>query len=458
MGDKNSSGRKQDITVKDRIGMLFSGANVTLFLLVSAYLTYFYTDVIGLDAGIVGVVILISKVFDGISDLILGNIMDKTRTKKGVFRPWVLRIAPWFGVGIIMLFTVPRMGTAAQVVYLFIVYNVSQTLIYTISSLAVQSLPTYITREAKPQTELYAWNNIGLGVLSTLISGFTFKLVGNFGNNQKAWIITAVIYAVIAVIALLLTGTLCEEKINPDELVKEEKVSFGKGFKAILQNKYWFYVLGLVVFGTAVYTTSMQMHTYYSQYVLGDINYASALNSAYAATTLILGVLFIPIVRYLSAKKIVLVGLVIQTLGCVVIALAPMNITMLTFGTVLKGIGHSCCGGMFLALLAATIEYGQWKTGVRSQAMIVGANGAGQKIGTGLVTGFLGIAMSLTGYDGTLAVQSESAMSGISVLFLYIPLILTVLELLCIWRYDLDKKYDSILKELQERNGVPDAQ
>lgn len=90
--------------------------------------------------------------------------------------------------------------------------------------------------------------------------------------------------------------------------------------------------------------------------------------------------------------------------------------------------------------------------------MIVGANGAGQKIGTGLVTGFLGIAMSLTGYDGTLAVQSESAMSGISVLFLYIPLILTVLELLCIWRYDLDKKYDSILKELQERNGVPDAQ
>ena len=177
---------KNEIGTKDRIGMMFSGTNISLFIIISAFLTYFYTDVIGLSPVKIGIVFLISKIFDGVSDLVFGKMVDKTRTPKGVCRPWIFRIAPLFGVAIIILFKVPPIGEMGQLVYLFIVYNLSQTVIYTISSLAVQSLPTYMTRDSKLQTELYVWNNVGVGIISLLISVFTMKIVTLLGGTQRA--------------------------------------------------------------------------------------------------------------------------------------------------------------------------------------------------------------------------------------------------------------------------------
>lgn len=443
---------KENIGIQDRLGMMFSGANITLFIVIAAFLTYFYTDVVGLNPGVIGTVLLVSKVFDGISDLVLGNIVDRTRTAKGVCRPWVFRIAVFFGLGIVMLFTVPDVGNAGKVAYLFIVYNVSQTLIYTISSLAVQSLPTYITRNPAQQRELYAWNNVGCGILSTLVSGITIQLVTRLGGDQKAWVLVAFGYAVITSLFLLLTGMLCKERVNPDELTNsEEKVSFWKALKAICQNKYWFLVLGIVIVGAGVYATSMQMHTYYAKYVLGDVNIAGALNSAYVAPTLILGILLVPISRYISAKRIILIGVSLQLFGCIMIIAAPANIKILTVATIFKGVSQCCGTGMFLAMLGQAIEYGQWKTGVRSQAMMVAANGAGQKIGNGVITAVLGFIMSAIGYSGTQEVQSAATMSGISGIYLYIPLVLTILQIVFVLMYDLDKKYDTIVRELQER-------
>ena len=437
----------------EKIGMLLGGmGGVPLFALISAFLTYFYTNVVGLDAGAVGMIILISKVLDGISDLIFGNMIDRTRTKYGVCRPWILRISVFSIIGIIGLFTVPDISNIGKLIYVFISYNVSQTIIYTIMLLALTSMPTYMTRDSVQRSGLFVWSGIGQSVMTVIVSGATLKLVQMFGDGQRGWIIAAVIYAVLAAVLLFSTGMLCTERVNPDELTKESnKVPFLTVLKCIFKNKYWFEILGIVIVGAGVYVASLQMHTYYAQYILGDVNMASALNMAYTVPLIFMGFILLPLVHKFRKKTIMVGGILVQLAGCFLIILVPDVMPVLVIATAMKSVGQSCAATMYLPMLGDSIEYGHWKTGVRSQAALMGANGAGQKLGQGLVTALLGGIMSFAGFSGTALEQSARAVGSISGLFLFIPLIFTVIELLIACIYDLDKRYPRIMKDLAER-------
>lgn len=452
---KTGSEYTQEIKVSEKLGVFLGGiGNVPLFIILMSFLTYFYTNVVGINAGIVGGIMLVSKIFDGFSDLIFGNILEKTRTPKGTCCPWVIRISVFMAIAIICLFTVPSTGVVGKAIYIFLTYNISQTLVYTISTLAITTMPTYMTRDNYQQTALYLCNNLGFGISQIVVTGITLNLVNYFGGTQKSWIIVACIYGVVSALILFLVGNLCKEHVNPDDLqVNEEKVPFSIAFKSVLKNKYWFYLLGVNIFGVGVFTVSMQMHLYYAESILGNVNFASQLNTFYTAPSLIITVvLFIAgQMVNLNSKKIAFNAVAVQAVGVLMIMLAPKNLTVLLIGTVFKGIGNSCVIAMYLPMLGTTVEYGHWKTGVRTQAMLMGAYGTGQKIGNGLVSALLGIVMSVAGFDGTAAVQSSSALASISGLFIYLTLIFTVLELVCLKLYDLDKKYESIMKDLKAR-------
>lgn len=445
----------ENIQLGEKIAIMLGGmGGVPLFAIISSFLTYFYTNVIGLNAGIIGVIILVSKIFDGISDLIFGNMIDKTRTKYGVCRPWVLRISVFGAVGILALFTVPPVGSAGQFVYVFLSYNISQTVIYTIMQLSVISLPTYMTRDTTQRTGLFVWSSIGQSIMTIIISGITLNIVSAFGGDQKAWIMAACIYAVLSAAFLFVTGLVCKERVNPDEIAgKEAKLPFFTVLKSILKNKYWFMILGIVVVGAGVYASSLQMHTYYAQYVLGDVNLASLLNMAYTVPLLIVGILLLPLSQHFGKRMIMLSGVGIQMAGCVLIILVPTTLPVLIVATVMKSIGQSCAATMYQPMLADAIEYGQWKTGVRSQAALMGANGAGQKVGQGLVSALLGGIMGFAGFNGLAAVQSAEAIGSVSGLYLFIPLVFTIIEFIIAFAYDLDKHYDDIMKDLQSRNS-----
>ncbi len=446
---------QEKIGAKEKFGMLIGGmGGVPLFALISAFLTYFYTNVVGLNAGAVGMIILVSKVFDGVSDLIFGSMIDKTRTKWGVCRPWVLRIALFSAIGVIGLFTVPDIGDMGKLVYVFISYNISQTIIYTIMLLALTSMPTYMTRNSVQRSGLFVWSGIGQSVMTVMVSGVTLNIVNAFGGDQKAWILASIIYAAVGTTCLLGTGLLCKERVNPDEIAHEgAKVPFVKVLVSILKNKYWFEVLGIVVVGAGVYVTSLQMHTYYAQYILGNVELAGTMNMAYTMPLVFMGFVLLPLVKRFQKRTIVMGGNLIQLVGCILIILFPHSLPVILAATVMKSIGQSCGASMYLPMLGDAIEYGQWKTGIRSQAALMGANGAGQKIGQGLVTAILGGIMAMAGFDGTAAELSAQAIGSISGLYLYIPLVFTILGLVIVGIYDLDKRYPQIMKELAEREN-----
>ena len=442
----------QKISVFEKAAILTSGlGNFPLFALMSSFLTYFYTNVIGLDPGAIGIILLISRLLDGVSDIIFGNIIDKTRTSKGVCRPWIFRCAFLIALAIVMLFTVPNGSTGLKLAYVFITYNLSSVVIYTISTTAVVSLPTYITRNPRQQTLLYALNNFGVGIANVTITTFTLKFVRYFGNDQKAWIIVVCIYAILSACFLFYTGAASKEYVDPDEVSKgKAKESLAVSLKCSLQNKYWFLMLGIIILGVGVFGTSLQMHTYYAQYILGNVELAGKMNSAYTIPSLFVGFLIVSFGQYVNRKKAVIGSCALQLVGCVLIVFAPTSMPILIFASVIKGIGYGGVMGFKNAMLAASIEYGQWKTGVRSQAIFMAANGFGQKVGGGIITAAIGGIMSLTGFNGMAESLSTQALGGIRSHYIFMPIILTVLELIFIMMYDLDKKYDGIIKDLAE--------
>ncbi|HHV12495.1 MAG TPA: hypothetical protein GXX75_19655 [Clostridiales bacterium] len=453
---QNGANLQEKILFREKLGMLLGGmGGVPLFAIITAFLVYFYTNVMGIDAGAIGVIILVSKIFDGISDIVFGNMIDKTRSKLGVCRPWVFRIAIFVAVAIISLFTVPRIGNVGQLVYVFISYNISQTIIYTILLVTLTSLPTYMTRDSVQRSSLFVWSFIGQGVMTAIVSSVTLQIVNSIGGDQRAWILAGIVYAAIGVVCILSTGFLCKERVNPDELTKEgQKVPFIKVLKSILVNKYWMQVLLIVVFGAGVFAASSMMATYYSQYVLGDVNLAGMLNAAYTVPLIVIGFLLMPLVQRFQKRTIILTGVLIQLFGCILAIIFPAVFPVLLAATVMKSVGQGCGATMYLPMLSDAIEYGHWKTGIRSQAALMGANGAGQKVGQGLISAVLGGIMSFAGFSGVAATQSTSALSSISALFLYIPLAFTLLELLVIGIYDLDKRYPQIMEELLKREAA----
>lgn len=440
----------------NRVGMAlayFGGSPI--FLLISGYLVYFYTNVVGLSAATVGTILLISRVLDGVSDVVFGNMIDRTRTKMGVCRPWVFRMAFFGMLGIMSLFCVPHLEGMAQYVYVFISYNFANTIVATIYQLAIIALPSYLTREVNERSIIYIWANAGQAVTQVLISSMMFKAVTALGGDQRAWIIMAAAISFTGMICTLIAVYLCREKVNPDEIASasgdEASVPFGKAIGALLQNKYWWMILLFVTFGTGINVATMTMTPYYAQYVLGDTTLADILNTCFAFPMIIIIPFLGLIVSKVGKRNIALTGAILLAVGSAITIVAPNNMALLCVAAVIKSAGMGCPSAVYAAMLADSIEYGQWKTGVRNQAILMGAQSAGGKIGVGLISAFISWSMAIAGFVGTQAVQTASANAAIARLYSVMPLILAVLMVVILLKYDLDKRYPQIMKELEER-------
>lgn len=447
---------KTESKFKNRIGMAlayFGGSPI--FLLISGYLVYFYTNVVGLDAAMVGTILLISRVLDGVSDVIFGNMIDRTRTKMGVCRPWVFRMAFFGMVGILSLFCVPHLEGVAQFVYVFVSYNFANTIVATIYQLSIIALPSYLTRDADERSVIYIWANAGQAVTQVILSSMMFKAVLALGGDQRAWIIAAAVISFTGMVSSLIAVVLCKETVKPDEIAKatgdEASVPFAKAVVACIKNKYWWMILLFVTFGTGINVGTMTMTPYYAQYVLGDTTLADILNTCFSFPMMIVIPFLGVIVAKVGKRNIAMTGAILLAIGSAITIVAPHNMVLLCIAAIIKSAGIGCPSAVYAAMLADSVEYGQWKTGVRNQAILMGAQSAGGKIGQGLISAFLSWSMAIAGFVGTQAVQTAAANTAIIRLYSVLPLILAVLMVIVLVNYDLDKRYPQIMKDLEDR-------
>ena len=181
------------------------GCNI-IYTAMSAFLVFYYTDYAGVNALAVGTIMMVSRIFDGISDIIMGVVVDRTKSRFGKARSWILRMCIPFAISGVLLFSVPTSWTSTpKLVYVFITYNLVSTIIYTAINVPYSALNALMTQDPYERSVLSIFRNLLATAGTLLINTFTLRLVEYFGNNASAWTKTFCVFGVIAIIAFLFT-------------------------------------------------------------------------------------------------------------------------------------------------------------------------------------------------------------------------------------------------------------
>lgn len=443
------------LTVLERIGYGMGDYSGNLvYSAISAFLLVYYTDVIGASAAAAASIIAVSKIFDGISDLIMGYIIDHTHSKWGKARPWIARLCIPLAVCTVLMFSVPAsfVGTA-QLVYMFLTYNLVSTIFYTGINVPYATMNGLMTTNQYERGLLGNFRNLFATAGTMTINTVVLKMTASFGGgdqySQKGWTITISILMVVFVIINLFMFAVCKERVvqNQESGSGKEKLSFIKGLKGLFTNKYWvlivlatfsMYFMMSCFYGSAVY---------FAQYNMGDVSQFTSVSNFLSLSQILM--LFVTpfLMKKLKKRQLFLGGMSLAAVGFLLSGLT-VNPTVICVTSVIKGIGFACGGATMFGMLQDAITYGEWQNGFGTAGMGNAASSFCTKVGSGIGTAALGWILAAGGFDAAASVQSASALGAINWSFAFIPVVTTVISVVCMIFFDLDKKYDGIVADL----------
>ncbi len=434
-------------------------AGNVVYALLSAFVMIYLTDTVGLNSGIVGTLIAVSKVFDGVSDIFFGALIDKTKTKMGKARPWMLY--GYFGcaVCLVAIFCIPvDMGTTAQYAWFFIAYTLLNAGFYTANNIAYSALTALITKNNQERVQMGSIRFMFAFGTSMLIQAVTVGVVAHFGGGAAAWRTVAIIYSIIGVISNTLS-VMSVKELSPEELAEEdeakkeketeEKYSLVDAFKLLIHNKYFIMICGAYLL-MQIYSATLGMGIYFMKYVLNDEGlfgtFAWAVN-----IPMIVGLLVTPILvaKFKGMYKLNLAGYVIGTLGRlgVVVAGYMGNIPLMIAFTALAALGMSPLQGDMNALIATTSEYTRLTTGKRVDGTMYSCTSFGTKVGGGIGTAIAGWLLAASGYIKNAAVQPDSCINMLHIMYLWLPMIFNLFITLVLIKLNVEKANADLKKE-----------
>lgn len=424
-----------------------------VYSLISAFLLVYYTEACGINAAAAASVMAVSRIFDGVSDLVMGRIVDKTHSKWGKARPWILRASIPLAICMVLMFSVPSgFSAGAKVAYAFITYNLVSTVFYTMLNVP------YATMQGMMTTNQYERGILGnirmlLATFGTMtINTIVPVLTGAFGSNNShaGWTITTIILMAAFLVINSMTFIFCKERTadeSADESGKKAQPSVGKALKSLISNKYWVLQVILLFSMYFMMSTFYGSNYYFTQYVLGNAKVYTVFSNALSLSQM--GIMFVTpvIMKKMSKRWLSLMGMSISTVGFLLTALAGTNISLVIVSNVIKGIGFGCGAATMWGLLQDAITYGQWKTGVQAVGMGNSASSFTTKVGSGLGTAALGWILAAGNFNAD--PTGAASIAAIKVAVIVVPLIVCVICIACMFMFDLDKKYDVVVKDLE---------
>lgn len=421
----------------------------------SAFLLFYYTDYAGVSAFAVGTIMMVSRLFDGVSDIIMGVIVDRTKSKYGKARPWILRMCIPFAISGVLLFSVPTSwAETPKLIYVFITYNLVSTVVYTAINVPYSALNALMTQNPYERSVLSIFRNL-LATAGTLtINIFTLPLVEFFGNNALAWTKTFFIFGIVAIIAFLYTFWGTSERVKSVaqlQSTENNDVPVLVGIKALFKNKYWIMMTGMLALFFLMYAINGGSTVYYAKDILGDKNLVGTINGIFNIVQ-ICGMFFIAMmIKKFGKRNIFALGLVLDIVGMLILNYSNGTMSLIIISSVIRGLGNACGGATMWAMVSDTIDYGEWKTGYRTEGLVNSACSFGWKIGNGIGSALLGLILEAGGYVGTAITQTETALFSIEICFIWIPIAIYVIGLVIMSFYHLDKEFPAIIRDLNNR-------
>lgn len=439
------------------------------YAIAGTYLTQFYTDVLGIAGVFLTLMPVISKVFDAFTNILMGRIIDKTRTRQGKARPWILISGVCMAVTGILLYAVPRASMQLQLVWVVVSYNLFFAFAFTIYNMSHNLMVPLSTRNTKQRDALAMLTSTGSsmlpGVLVTLILPVIIRMIGVGSAAQGRWIMVMGILSILAIPATLLEYYFTKERVTEDAIAvgeNEEKdvVSFARQMKVCFADPYWLIVVGIhITYYLTNYISTSSM-IYYSNWVVSNSVKGGAgmqvLINAIGQAPLGLGVFILwPLVGKFGKRMVTMVGFGIGAIGSLLVLLTPGNIATLLIGLVIKSFGAlpTYC---IAAMRAEALDHIEWKDGIRADGfsasvisiVITVTAGIGQSILIGGISAFGYIAPSAT----TEIINQPDAMKiFFSCCFVGAPMIGYLIGSLLMLRYDVEAKIPQISADITAR-------
>lgn len=419
-------------------------------------LTFFYTDYAGVDPSIVGLVMLLSRCFDGFSDVAMGFVVERTHSKWGKARPWILWGSIPFAISIVLLYTVPQGSAALQFAYIFVTYNFCTTVCYTMMNLPYGSLSALMTAVSR-ERDMLSITRMTLSPIGKILAvSATLPLVKIFGDTQLAWVKVMSIWAIVALMLLLLCFYQCKEKVTFVKR-KSEKIPVKQALKSLALNKYFWLATGLWTMQACIALLTGTILPYYCKYIFFDDALYSVLFLAETLTTIAATVIFCPwLLKRFGKRNMSLYGIILAFVGHLVYLIEPYNFYMVLFSSFIRGLCFAPLNAVIFGFFGDVVDYSQWKFNVRQEGLIFSGGSVGNKIGGGIVSALLTGLLTYSGYISSAVAgvaQPDSAINMIVNIYKFGPLVIWGIVIIILYLYKLDKEYPKIMHDLIEREA-----
>lgn len=471
----------KNVTNKEKwLGYLLGPCGALLLNAVLAtYLNVFYTDVLNLSAVWSGTFLvifpLISKIIDAATNVLMGYIIDRTKTRQGKARPWILLSSILVAITGILLFIVPSGNTTIQVVWVIISYNLFYSFAYTIFNMSHNLMCPLSTRNTIQRGSLSVFNQISSIMMSGILVALIFPMLvmPALGVNQNKWILVMSILSIISLPLTLLEYYFTKERVTEENHKEDDKkIPFLLQLRIVLTDKYM--IIMFIYF--LIYTLGSSLKNlglvYYCNYVLGTYNDGSTqtLVSVIGGIPMGIGIFAVwPLAKRFGKRNVTALGFILYALGSAICWMMPTNLAIVLVGQFIKNIGGLPCAYVFMALFADGLDHLEWKSGIRCDGVAMSVYNIIAVAIIGVATSIFNAMLSASGYvapsivDGqtVAAVQSDLCKNVITFSFVGLEtitgVVLAILLLFLNVEKTINRKQANIKeyqRQLAENKGV----
>ena len=410
-------------------------AGNVVYAFLTSFVMVYLTDTIGLASGIVVTLISASKLFDGFTDVFFGSLIDKTHTKLGKARPWMIYGYIGCALTLVAVFAIPTSwGRTAQYAWFFIAYTLLNGVFYTANNIAYSALTSLVTKNSKERVQMGSYRFIFAYSTSLIIKTITDACVDVSGGGAAAWRFVAIIYALIGLVVNTISGLsvkeLPEEELNSGiENDEEKKYGLVQAFKLLVKNKYYMMICGTYIL-QQLYSAMIGAGIYYCTWVLKNKNlfgvFAWAVN-----IPLIIALIFTPTLvgKWKGMYKLNKRGYILATIARALVIVAGYmgSVPLMMLFTAVAALGQGPWQGDMNAVIAECSEYTYLTQGKRVDGTMYSCTSLGIKIGGGIGTAIVGWLLEISGYVGTNATQPTSAITMLQVMYLWLTFVFEIL-------------------------------
>jgi len=406
----NSLIKTPDVKAKEKwLGYLIGPAGALLLNAVLAtYLNVYYTDVLKLTTLWGGVFLvafpMVSKIIDAVTNVLMGIVIDRTKTKQGKARPWLLLSAPLVAVTGILLFTVPESNDVVKAVWVMISYNLFYSFAYTIFNMSHNLMVPLSTRDSTARGGLSVFNQITTIMMSGILVALVFPMVimPMIGVDKAKWITLMSIISIIALPLTLIEYFFTKERVTEETSDQpKEKLSFKEQIKIIFGDKYMVLMYAYFFIYTVGTCLKNMGLVYYCNYVLGTYNdgITQMLVSVIGGIPMGIGIFAVwPLAKKFGKRNVTMIGFILYAVGSLICWLFPTNLVIVLVGQFIKNIGGLPCAYVFMALFADCLDHLEWKTDKRVDGNAMSIYNIIAVAMVGIMTGVFNWLLSISGY------------------------------------------------------------